>query len=56
MLRGNSDRYKSLWELTRDIALRALELAACQTAHWKKKKRAASLERNTKTERERQRE
>ena len=36
MLRGSSDRYKSLWELTRDIALRALELAACQTAHWKK--------------------
>lgn len=39
MLRGSSDRYKSLWELTRDIALRALELAACQTAHWKKKKK-----------------
>lgn len=36
LLRGSSDRYKSLWELTRDIALRALELAACQTAHWKK--------------------
>lgn len=36
MLRGSSDRYKSLWELTRDIALRALELAACQTAYWKK--------------------
>lgn len=39
MLRGSSDRYKSLWELTRDIALRALELAACQTAHWKKKRK-----------------
>lgn len=37
MLRGSSDRYKSLWELTRDIALRALELAACQTAYWLKR-------------------
>lgn len=36
MLRGSSDRYRSLLELTRDIALRALELAACQTAYWKK--------------------
>lgn len=36
LLRGSSDRYRSLWKLTRDIALRALELAACQTAYWKK--------------------
>lgn len=29
--------------MTRDIALRALELAACQTAHWKKKKKSSKL-------------
>lgn len=36
LLKGSSDRYRSLWKLTRDIALRALELATCQTAYWKK--------------------
>lgn len=34
--RGSADGYASALELTRDVALRALELAACQTAPWKK--------------------
>lgn len=34
--RGSADGYESLLKLTRDVALRALELAACQTAQWKK--------------------
>lgn len=53
MLRGSSDRYKSLWELTRDIALRALELAACQTAYWKKRSQSREEYRDREGERER---
>lgn len=56
--RGSTDRYESLSELTRDVALRALELAACQTAYWKKSsksgRRTQRQRRGRATEGERQ--